>query len=137
MKRTNRPVLLLLLCSVFSTISFAQNHYTNCTAAFLDNKLVVNEYSPEGKCVLDSTARGTLTVSPATYDNEVWTAQYPAEFMVAIRDGNTRTICMFSDKRYKKLDISKVISQCRKGDHIVLMTMDNQLALPHNEILIQ
>lgn len=136
MKRINRLVLLLLFSAV-STIAFAQKHYTNCTAAFLDNKLVVNEYSPEGKCVLDSTATGILTVSPATYDNNAWVAEYPAEFMVAIRDGNTRTICMFSDKRYKKLDISGVLSKCRKGDYIVLMTMDNQLALPHNEILIQ
>ena len=136
MKRTYRLVLMLV-CSAFSVISFAQNPFNSCTAAFLDNKLVVNEYSPEGKCVLDSTARGTLTVCPATYDNNVWTANAAAEFMVAIRDGNTRTICMFSDKRYKKVDISKVISKCRKGDHIVLMTIDNQLALPHNEILIQ
>ena len=136
MKRKNRLVLLLFCCA-FSVISFAQTRYTNCTAAFLDNKLVVNEYSPEGKCVLDSTARGTLTVSPATYEHNVWIADYAAEFMVAIRDGNTGTICMFSDKKFKKMDISQVLAKCRKGDRIVLMTMDNKLALPHNEILIQ
>ncbi len=136
MKRVNR-LILLLLCSSLSTFSFSQNTFNNCTAAFLDNKLVVNEYSPKGKCALDSTAQGTLTVNPATFDNNVWTANAAAEFMVAIRDGNTGTICMFSDKKYKKVDISQVISKCRKGDHIILMTMDNQLALPHNEILIQ
>ena len=136
MKKTNRLVLLLL-CSAISAFSFAQNSFTNCTAAFLDNKLVVNEYSPDAKCIVDSTARGALTVSPATYDNNVWTAADPAEFMVAIRDKNTGTICMFSDKRYKKLEISQVLSKCQKGDHIVLMTIDNHLALPHNEILIR
>lgn len=136
MKKTHRLVLLLL-CSAISTLAFGQEHYTNCTAAFLDNKLVVNEYSPDGKCIIDSTAQGILTVSPATYDNNVWIADDPAEFMVAIRDKNTGTICMFSDKRYKKLEISRVLSKCRKGDRIVLMTMDNHLSLPHNEILIR
>ena len=136
MKSLNR-LALLLLCSALPTLSFAQNNFTHCTAAFLDNKLVVNEYSPEGKCVLDSTARGTLTVSLATYDNNIWTANAPAAFMVAIRDQNTGTICMFSDKSYKKLEISRVMSACRKGDHIILLTMNKQLSLPHNEILIQ
>lgn len=136
MKKTNRLVLLLF-CSAITVLAFGQENYTNCTAAFLDNKLVVNEYSPEGKCIIDSTATGSLKVCPATYDNNVWTADEPAEFMVAIRDKNTGTICMFSDKRYKKLEVSQVLSQCRKGDHIVLMTMNNRLALPHNEILIR
>jgi len=136
MKKIHRLVLLLL-CSAISVHAFGQENYTNCTAAFLDNKLVVNEYSPDGKCIIDSTAQGTLTVSPATYDNNVWIADDPAEFMVAIRDKNTGTICMFSDKRYKKLEISLVLSKCRKGDRIVLMTMDNHLSLPHNEILIR
>jgi len=136
MKKIHRLVLLLF-CSAITVLAFGQDKYTNCTAAFLDNKLVVNEYSPEGKCIIDSTAGGSLTVCPATYENNVWTADEPAEFMVAIRDKNTGTICMFSDKRYKKLDISQVLSKCRKGDHIVLMTMNNHLALPHNEILIR
>ncbi len=136
MKKTNRFVLLLF-CSAITVHAFCQENYTNCTAAFLDNKLVVNEYSPEGKCIIDSTAAGSLKVCPATYENNVWIADEPAEFMVAIRDKNTGTICMFSDKRYKKLEISQVLSKCRKGDHIVLMTMNNRLALPHNEILIR
>ena len=87
--------------------------------------------------MLDSTARGILTVSPSTYDNNQWKAAYPAEFMVAIRDKFTGTVCMYSDKRYKKLEISKVLSKCRKGDHIVLLTMDDRLALPHHEILVR
>lgn len=87
--------------------------------------------------MLDSTAHGILTVSPSTYENNQWKADYPAEFMVAIRDKFTGTVCMYSDKRYKKLEISKVLSKCRKGDRIVLLTMDDRLALPHHEILIQ
>ena len=129
-------VLALFICLMVSSIA-AQGSFTNCTAAFLNGRLVVNEYSPEGKCMIDSTAQGMLTVSPATYENNVWKASYPAEFMVAIRDKNTGTLCMFSDKKIKKVDISKVLAKCRKGDHIVLLTMDEHLALPHNEILIQ
>lgn len=137
MKKVNRWVFFLYLCGMLSGSAYGQQTYSNCTAAFLDNRLIVNEYSPEGKCMLDSTARGILTVSPSTYDNNQWKADYPAEFMVAIRDKFTGTVCMYSDKRYKKLEISKVLSKCRKGDHIVLLTMDDRLALPHHEILVR
>ena len=134
---TNKSGILVLFICLISSVATAQSSFTNCTAAFLDGRLVVNEYSPEGKCMVDSTAQGMLTVSPATYENNVWKADYAAEFMIAIRDKNTGTMCMFSDKKFKKVDIRKVLAKCRKGDRIVLLTMDNHLALPHNEILIQ
>lgn len=134
---TFKRLTLFLLCNALASCAFGQKTFTNCTAAFLDNKLVVNEYSPEGTCTLDSTAHGTLTVCPATYNNDVWTANAPAAFMVAIRDKNTGTLCMMSNKTYKKIEISQVMSKSQKGDHIVLLTLDNELALPHNEILIQ
>lgn len=134
---TNKFSMIALFICLTSCFASAQDAFTNCTAAFLNGRLVVNEYSPEGKCMIDSTAQGMLTVSPATYENNEWKASYPAEFMVAIRDKNTGTLCMFSDKKFKKLDIRKVLAKCRKGDRIVLLTMDEHLALPHNEILIQ
>jgi hypothetical protein len=137
MMKVHRTVLLFLFCCIFYGSAYAQQpKFVSCTAAFLDGKLVVNEYSPEGKCMLDSTATGILTVSPSTYENDKWTADYEADFMVAVRDRNTGTLWMYSDKRYKKLDIAKVLAKCRKGDRIVLLTLDDLLALPHNEILI-
>lgn len=57
--------------------------------------------------------------------------------MVAIRDKNTHTMVMYSNKTYKELDIRKVLSKCNVGDHIVLLTTDHQYALPHNEILVE
>lgn len=134
--KVHRLIISLFLYCMAHMGAFGQNTYTRCTAAFLNDHLIVNEYSPEGKCMLDSTSRGMLTVCPATYENGKWTQEYQAEFMVAVRDKDTRTFWMFSDKRYKKLEISKVLAECRKGDQIVLLTVDSRLALPHNEILV-
>lgn len=136
MNRT-RQLVLIFLCMAWSISTYGQNLFSDCSAAFLDKHLIVNNYSPDGKCVLDSTAQGVLTVCPAIYDNNKWTPVSTAAFMVAIRDHNTGTLCMYSEIPYKQLDIAQVISKCRKGDHIVLLTIDAQLALPHNEILIQ
>ena len=118
-------------------VSHGQNQFSSCSAAFLDNKLVVDEYSPTGKCTLTQEAKGSLTVAEATYENNQWHQTATIDFMVAIRDKNTKTLMMFSPEIYKKLDIQKVISQCKKGDSIVVLTLKNAYALPHNEILVQ
>jgi hypothetical protein len=44
---------------------------------------------------------------------------------------------MFSDQTYKNILIQKVLAKCKKGDSILLITLNNQYALPHNEILVQ
>ena len=43
---------------------------------------------------------------------------------------------MFSDEKFKHINIQSILKKCKKGDLIVLMTTDNQYALPHNEILV-
>jgi hypothetical protein len=134
MKKLHSVILCLFLASAVC----AQHKYTNCSAAFLNDKMLVDEYSPTGKCSLDSTATGILKVGTA----ELWPEREKCHitqvlpFMIGIRDYNTRTIMMYSDKVYKKVDIQEVMKKCRKGDFIVLMTMKDEYALPHNEILV-
>lgn len=140
---TNFKFLTLLLAFIaiaqtgFSQTSNVQEKFTNCAAAFLDDQLVVDEYSPTGKCVLSKNATGTLTVCTADLSPEKSFPTGKLRFMVGIRDANTKTICMYSKSVIKTADISKIMEKCKVGDSIVLMTMEDEYALPHHEILVK
>ena len=43
----------------------AQNKFNNCSAAFLNNKMIVTEYSTRGKSAVAEKAMGELTVCTA------------------------------------------------------------------------
>ena len=128
---------LLFFCCVSTNRGFAQKQFTNCAAAFLDQKMVVDEYTPSGKCVLAAHSSGELTVCTADLSPSGSTPIDKIKFRIAIRDANTQTLWMYSDDSYTKVDVQKVLTKCRKGDYIVLLTTDDQYALPHNEILVQ
>ncbi len=129
---------LLIFAGVFiSSLTLAQEPHSACTAAFLDGKLVVDAYTPTGKCRLAPTATGTLTVQTADLSPTKSIPVDPIDFKVAIRDKATGTMFMYSDKTYRQVPVQAVLSRCKKGDHIVLLTIDSRYALPHNEILIQ
>ena len=131
--------VIFFFCVLSSTALFGQsNDFTNCTAVLLNNKMVVNEYTPTGKCELSIDAKGVFTVQPVSLsDNGSAEPQGKHRFKIAIRDFNTKTMISFSDQTYMEIDASKVLSQCRKGDAIVFITLDRQLALPHNEVLVK
>ncbi|MDX2069306.1 MAG: hypothetical protein SFV55_12850 [Haliscomenobacter sp.] len=146
-----RNFQILLLCSFFSTTvligqadsvfvghNVGHNDFTNCTAVLLNDKMVVNEYTPTGKCELALDAKGIFTVQPVSLqDNNVVIPQGKRRFKIAIKDANTKTMTSFSDQTYTEIEVGKVLSQCRKGDYIVFITMDRELALPHNEVLVK
>lgn len=150
-----RTFQILLFCSFFSTtvlvgqadsvfaaqsnsMSLGQNDFTNCTAVLLNDKMVVNEYTPTGKCELGLDAKGVFTVQPVSLqDNNVTIPQGKRRFKIAIKDANTRTLTSFSDQIYTEIEVGKVLSQCKKGDYIVFITLDRELALPHNEVLVR
>lgn len=128
--------VVALICTGFSQALYAQHSFSNCSAAFISNKMVVNEYSDKGKCAISTKASGLLTVSTVNLSPKENKAVDPLSFKVAIRDKNTGTLTMFSDVKYKQVEVKEVMSKCKKGDKIVLLTLDPQFALPHNEILI-
>lgn len=134
MKKVTFSVIGLLLFS--SGISFGQKAFSNCSAAFLNNKMVVDEYSTKGKSTIGTNATGTLTVCTAELSPTSAKAVDKIVFKIAIRDKDTKTLVMFSDEAFNQVNIQNVLKKCEKGDHIVLMTTDNQYALPHNEILV-
>lgn len=125
-----------LLCCFQAVVCFSQEMFTNCTAAFLDDRIVVDAYTPEGRCIIAENATGMLTVWTADLSPTQSIAKDKVRFMIAIRDKNTGTLVMYSEDVYKKIDIRKVLAKCQKGDRIVLLTLDREYALPHNEILL-
>lgn len=116
--------------------SFAQGDFTNCSAAFLNNKMIVTEYSSKGKSTISEKSTGELTVCTAEIGQKESKPLERIVFKVAIRDNKSQTLVMFSDETFRKIDIQNILRKCKKGDLIVLMTTDNQYALPHNEILV-
>jgi hypothetical protein len=121
---------------MMSDFAFGQKFFNDCSAAFLNNKMVVDEYAPNGKCKLGANAVGTLTVCTADLSETGNKAKEKISFRIAIRDKNTKTLVMFSDETYQEVNIEKVMEKCTAGDNIVLLTTNSQYALPHNEIQV-
>ena len=126
-------ILLTILCSHFS---FGQKSFSNCSAAFLNSKMLVDEYSPSGKCSISITQKGYLTVSTVELSSTVSKAVTPIMFQVAIKDKNTGTLVMVSKNKVQRIEIQNILEKCKKGDSIVLLTMNDEYSLPHNEILV-
>lgn len=135
--KTTKTIFTLFLAFSIGIYANTQDKFTSCSAAFLNNKIIVDKYAPEGKCRLSKNVSGKLIVAEATHENNQWHITNPFEFMIAIRDANTQTLMMYSKELYREIDIAKIMEKCRKGDSIVIMTMNEKYALPHNEILVQ
>jgi len=122
------------LCALAGS-AFSQNI---CTAAFLNNKMIVDQYTKTGyKNEISLKATGDLTVSAVQLSANESKALESISFQVAIKEKGTQTITFFSKENFMKVDVKKVLSECKKGDQIVLMAVDKKYDLPHNEILVK
>lgn len=130
-------IFLTTLLSFGLLTASAQDSFSNCAAAFVDGSMIVDEYSPSGKAVLAESATGMLTVCTASLTETGGTPVDQIEFFVAIRDGNTGTLTMLTKKTVKEMDLAEVMDRCSEGDHLVVITADEEYSLPHNEIIIQ
>ena len=135
--KNGSKLIFALCCSAVSTIGFGQHPFNNCSAAFLNNKMVVNEYTTKGKCSLPSNATGKLTVCTVNVSPTASQAVDKIPFRIAIRNKNTQTLLLLTKTDVKQIDVHNVLTKCKQGDHIVLLTLDDQYAMPHNEILVQ
>ena len=43
---------------------------------------------------------------------------------------------MFSKDKIQKIEIQKILEKCKKGDYIIVLTVNNEFALSHNKILV-
>ncbi|MFD2520887.1 hypothetical protein [Emticicia soli] len=132
--------MIKLIATAFVLCAFAQVGFSQhvCSAAFLNNKMVVDQYTKEGyKNEIALNATGDLTVNTVELSAKENKAVTRIPFKVAIKEKDTNTIVLFSKEDFMKVDVKKVLSECKKGDQIVLLTLDKQYALPHNEILVK
>ncbi len=133
--------LLLLSFLFWSKIVFSQEQFSNCSAVFLNDQMVVESYSAQAKCKISKDAKGWISVGTVNLGDINWgekrfeiTSKIP--FSVAIKDGNTGTITLFSSKIFKKIVVDKIMPKCKKGDSIIIMTTNDAYALPHNDLLV-
>lgn len=135
--RKGMQLVLVFGGCMMSNLCVGQQAFTNCAAAFVGSKMVVNEYTPKGTCRLPATATGELSVSTVDLSPTESKAVDRIAFKIAIRDNATKTLVLFSKEEFKQVPVQKVLAKCRKGDRIVLLTLDKSYSLPHNEILVQ
>jgi hypothetical protein len=129
--------LLFFALALFCKVAIAQDKFSNCSAAFLDNKMIVEKYSPTVKAHISKNAVGELTVCTANISENETKAVDKILFSVAIKDSTTGTLTLASKKPVLKFDLSTVLAKCKKGDSIVLLTDNDEYSLPHNEILVE
>lgn len=128
--------IIILIFVLFYFNSSAQKAFTNCAAAFLDKKMIVAEYTPKTKATIALNAQGELSVGTVALSEKENKLVDNVAFSVAIKDKETGTLMLFSKENYAKIDIRKILSICHKGDSIVILTLNNEYSLPHNEILV-
>lgn len=121
--------------------SFGQEKFSNCSAVFLNDQMVVEEYANTAQARISKDAAGwisagSLNLGDVSKGEKKFEITDKFEFGIAIKDGKTGTIILFSPKQYKRVEAKKVLAKCKKGDAIIIMTTDNTFALPHNEILV-
>jgi hypothetical protein len=120
-----------------STMSLAQGKFSSCSAAFVGNTRLVDMFKASGQCRLPASAKGELSVCTVALSPTKSTPIRKIGFTLAVRDSVTQTVHLFSKKTFRQIPVQHVLSTCKKGDRILLITTDNRYALPHNEILVQ
>jgi hypothetical protein len=128
--------IMIIIFVLFCSKSFAQKAFSDCPAAFLDKKMIVKEYSHKAKASISLSARGELSVGTVALSEKGNKLMDNFAFSIAIKDKATGTLMLFSKEHFAKIDIRKILSRCQKGDSIVILTLNNEYALPHNEILV-
>jgi hypothetical protein len=110
--------------------------YQNCAAIIFNGEMLVDDYSPRGICQLNQSKRGKITVSTVELSSDGGEPQKDIGFQIAIRNTATNTLWMFSKKTTRSIMFEDILAKCQPGDQIVFMTVDQEYALPHNEIEI-
>jgi hypothetical protein len=133
--------LLIFILLLTGNVVLAQERFSSCSAVFLNDHMIVEEYSTTAKAKISKDAIGWISARAVTLGDlakgeKKAEITQKIEFGVAIKDANTGTIVLFSPKEFKKIEAEKVLEKCKKGDTIIIMTTDNTYALPHNEILV-
>ena len=132
--------IAISLASAAQSLDFFINalvppNYSECAAILYNGNMLVDEYSPKGKCKLEEKNRkGVLSVATVKSSDEGTTPAKNIPFKVAIKNGRTNTIWMYSEKALQEVQLEDILKKCEPGDRIILMTVDQRYSLPHPEI---
>lgn len=108
--------------------------FTDCAAIFVDGKMLVDDYSPNGQCVLGIQDKGEITIPAVKLNGEGAMAKELLKFRVAIKHVETNTLLMLDDQLYEKIDFEEIKATCQPGDHLIFLLEDDRYILPHHEI---
>jgi hypothetical protein len=109
-------------------------NYRQCAAIFFEGEMLVDDYSPKGKCKIDKVVQGLITVSTVDLSDANHTAIKNISFQVAIKNRRTKTIRMFSTEAITEVYLEDILKSCEGGDTVIIMTIDPQYSLTHHEI---
>lgn len=121
---------------MLSSVVFSQHKPTSCTAVFIDNQMLVDEYTGEGQCIIDYNAKGSFTVQIVDLSSELCHPTGHIRFRLSIRRGSTNTLISFSDKNFTEMQVEDILAKCQPGDSILVLTVDEEYSLPHHEIIV-
>lgn len=117
-----------------NSVPLSGNAFSNCAAIFYRGEMLVDEYSPKGTCKIIKGNKGKLTLASVELNDQGGRAIKNLPFKIAIQDHQTNTILLYSDEEFEEIMIEDVLDQCKKGDKILIITLDPSYALSHNEI---
>ncbi|MEL7531983.1 MAG: hypothetical protein AAFN10_11770 [Bacteroidota bacterium] len=130
--------VVMFFCGVlFVNLVLAQSDFSNCAAVYLDNDMIITEYSPKGVSKVSLEDKGSLQLRIVNAPDGNWKITGSAqEFRVAIRDQKTGTLVMYGDQAYRRLELSELLAKCQAGDHILILSTNRELGITGAEILI-
>ena len=110
MKYSKHFFLIGIGCA-FATSALAQGTFNSCSAAFVGDKMVVDEYSAKGQCRLLATAEGELSVQTVDLSPTESKAVDKIDFKVAIRDKATGTLVLYSGETFRQVPVQQVLAK--------------------------
>ncbi len=128
---------------VFSVMAVSLSHaqeakmtvaYNDCAAIYFNGVLLVDDYSPRGKCVLDAERKGELTLYTVALTERGSTKVLGLPFRVAIHNDRTKTYWMYTKTAVKNILLQDLVRECEEGDRLIFVTEDKKYALPHGEV---
>ncbi|MEL6649972.1 MAG: hypothetical protein AAFQ87_04120 [Bacteroidota bacterium] len=132
-----KHLIIFFIGLCFGASLWAQGDFSTCAAVYLNDNMLISEYSPRGESKVSLNAQGQLRLRKIVAPKDKWEVSGPSqEFRVAIKDKQTGSLVMLDDRRYRSLELSEILAFCEAGDKIMILATDRSLGIPGSEILV-
>ena len=136
MKKIILPILFTALLVLYANAQ-AESGNRSCSVVCLNDQWVPESYSVHAKTAIPLNAKGILSVHETldVEDRNQFKQKDFIDFKVAIFKKEFGSLVSFSEDTYQELDVREVLSQCDKGDQILILLIDkDRYSLPHYQI---